>query len=350
MIPRAVLAVGIAGLLLPPWAHGQTTAERLASGVRAYQDLEFDRAAGLLRRATDSGARLTPDELARGLAYLGATEVFREQLDSAHAVFGRLVRLDPRHRIDGLIFPPEVTNVFERVRRQVRAIAVTLPDSATFRAGQPGLVLDLFPSALHQIRVEIQHPDGSVARTVYSGLIGDSLRVEWDGRVAGGAPLPPGRYVLAFSSLDGAGGLIRVIRVPLSVALTLGDTLPHPLAPPDSLLLPERGPTGPALRALIGGLAVGLAVAIAPSVVASEADLSPTRFLVGASVSMASVSTFFALRPGRPLANNITANDRARATWRLEVDRVAQHNEALRRAALVHLRLGPRQVVEREGS
>ena len=346
---RGLLALGV-GLLGPPRAQGQTAAEYLASGVRAYQDLEFDQAAGLLRRATAPAEGLAPAETARALVYLGATEIYRGRPDSARAAFGRLVRFDPRYRIDGLVFPPEVTGVFEGVRRGVRAIGITLPDSLAFRAGQPGLILDLFPSVLHGIRVEILRPDGSVARSLYAGLLGDSLRVEWEGRATGGAPLPSGRYVLAFTSLDASGASLRVIRVPLAVELTLGDTTPHPAPPAEAALLPERAPTGPAVRALIAGVAVGLAVSLGPSLVASETDLSPTRFLVGASVSLAGLSTLFVLRPGRPIAANIVANDQVRAAWRADVDRVAQQNEALKRAALVSIRLGPRQVVEREGT
>jgi hypothetical protein len=346
---RALLALGVV-LMVPRGAGAQTAAEYLASGVRAYQDLEFDRAAGLLRRATTPGNGLAVPDLTRGLAYLGATEILRSQADSARGVFGRLVRADPRYRIDGLVFPPEVTGVFEAVRLTVRAVGVTLPDSVAFRAGQPGLVLDLFPSALHDVRVEILRADGSVARTVYTGLLGDSLRIEWDGRATGGAPLPSGRYVLAFTSLDGSGASLRVIRVPLAIELTLGDTTPHPPPPAEAALLPERAPTGPALRALVAGFAVGLAVSVGPSLVASETELSPTRFLVGASVSVVGLSAFFARRPGRPIDANIAANDRVRAAWRADVDRVAQQNEVLKRAALVSIRLGPRQVVEREGT
>jgi hypothetical protein len=345
---RALLALGLA--LLPARLQGQNPAQDLASGIRAYQELEFDQAAGLLRRAAASVDAMDAVDAARALAYLGATEIFRERPDSARAAFGRLVRFDPRYRIDALVFPPEVTGVFESVRRTVRAIAVALPATASFRAGQPGLVLDLFPSVLHTIRVEILRADGAVARALYAGLLGDSLRVEWDGRGAAGAPLASGRYVLAFTSLDETRTPLRIVRVPLTVSLTLGDTTPHPLPPADSAFLPEREASGPALRALIGGVAAGLAVSVVPALVASDARLSPTRFLVGASVSIAGLSTFFTLRPGRPIAANVSANERRRADWRAAVDSAARHNEELKRVATLFVQLGPRQVVEREGS
>jgi hypothetical protein len=156
--------------------------------------------------------------------------------------------------------------------------------------------------------------------------------------------------VLALTSLDETGTARRIVRVPLTVVLATGDTVAHPPPPPDSAFLPERGARGPAVRALIGGAAVGLAVSLGPALVASDADLSPTRFLVGASVTVAGLSTFFSLRPGRPILANVAANDRLRADWRAEVDRVIQENEARRRAAFVSVRLGPRQVIEREGS
>jgi hypothetical protein len=70
---------------------------------------------------------------------------------------------------------------------------------------------------------------------------------------------------------------------------------------------------------------------------------------VGASVSVAGISSFFARRPGRPIAANIAANESVRTAWRELVDRIARENETLKQAAFVSLRLGVPQVTDREG-
>jgi hypothetical protein len=348
VIRAAALACVLA--LIAGRVEAQTPAALVAAGVRAYQDLDFDQAAGYLGRALAAGDRaLSLDERTQALAYLGAVQVFRDRGDSAAAVFGRLVRLRPRYRIDALIFPPEVTSVFDRVRRSVRAVAVVYPDSAVFRAGQPGFPIDLFPSVFQDARVQILNPDGSAARTVYGGPVGDSLRVEWDGRTTAGDPVPAGRYFLDVASLDSTGGPLRIVRVPLEIGLTIGDTLPDPAPPADSVLLPERATSGPALQSLLGGLVLGTAVATLPGAVAQGGDLWSARFAVGGAIGLAGVTGFFLRRPGRPLPDNVAANDRLRAEWQRQRAAVAQQNQALKERATVRVRAGTPQVIEREG-
>src|SRR5213076_675522 len=104
----------------------QTIASPFAQGIRAYQNLDFDQAAALLRRdlARASSSTATLGERAQGLLYLGAADLFRGRRDSAVAVFRRLVQLDPRYRPDRLVFPPEVTSVFDNVRVRIKTVAI----------------------------------------------------------------------------------------------------------------------------------------------------------------------------------------------------------------------------------
>ena len=93
------------GLLVGGWsaAAGQGAAQAIVSpfaeGIRAYQNLDFDQAAALLRRdlARATGSTATLSERAQGLVYLGAADLFRGRRDSTVAVFRRLVQLDPRY-------------------------------------------------------------------------------------------------------------------------------------------------------------------------------------------------------------------------------------------------------------
>jgi len=96
----------------------------MTDAIRAYQDLDFDAAARLLRRVLTPplAMELSDAERARALSYLGAAEHYRGRPDSAIAVFRRLAVLAPRDQHDTLIFPPEVTRLYDAVRS-------TMPDT-----------------------------------------------------------------------------------------------------------------------------------------------------------------------------------------------------------------------------
>jgi len=109
-IRLAVLAVLLAA---PAPLRAQTgTSDLMTRAVRAYQDLEFDRSAYLLRRVLVAPVNELDDSTrARALTYLGASEHYRGNADSAMAAFRRLVALAPQQAPDTLIFPPEVTGL-----------------------------------------------------------------------------------------------------------------------------------------------------------------------------------------------------------------------------------------------
>ncbi len=113
----------------PLSAQGNGASNMMAQAVRAYQDLEFDAAARLLRRVLTPplAAELKDAERARALMYLGAAEHYRGRPDSAIAVFRRLVALAPDQRPDTLIFPPEITRLYDGVRGATTVVAVAPP-------------------------------------------------------------------------------------------------------------------------------------------------------------------------------------------------------------------------------
>jgi hypothetical protein len=181
-------------------------------GVRAYRNLEFDVAAGFFTRALTLLGVADTTRRTEALTYLGATEVYRQHADTAHAIFRRVVRLAPAHRIDRLIFPPEVTSVFDAARRATPAVAARLDREQRFRTGDGGFSAVLYGSTFHQIRVELQRSDASPVRTLYAGPIADSVPTVWDGRATDGAVVPSGRYQLAIASLDSGGTTVRILR------------------------------------------------------------------------------------------------------------------------------------------
>ena len=346
MIDIRVLAAVIVACTAAGPAAAQTADDLIAAGVRAYDNLDFDVAASLLRRGLASGPALDPPVRVRAFAYLAATEVFRGDSDSGSAVFGRLISLYPRHRIDQLVFPPEISSVFEAVRRTILAVAPVLPDSSTFRIGESGLKPWLYSSSFHEVRVELQGADGSMVRVLYAGLIGDSLRLDWDGRTDDGSIVDQGQYVLAVASRDETGTTVRMVRVPLVVEVDRRDSLPHPGALPDSLLLPERQTAGPGIEALVGGILLGAVVVALPAAPEQSGQLSKGRFAVGAAMSLAGIAGFFQKRPGREIAANISANDSIRQAWRMQVMQVERQNA--RSGVDITVHAGAPQVIGRQ--
>jgi hypothetical protein len=116
-------------LAAPLRAQGDSASRVMTKAVRAYQDLDFDGAARLLRRvlAPPLAAQLTDAERARALIYLGAAEHYRGRPDSAIAVFRRLVALALDQRPDTLTFPPEITRLYDGVRSAATVVAVAPP-------------------------------------------------------------------------------------------------------------------------------------------------------------------------------------------------------------------------------
>ncbi len=337
LVRRLVLAVLAAGLCSPP-VQAQSAAELLEQGIRAYQDLEFDAAAALLRRALvpDPAAETEPRVQADALAYLAATEFFRGRPVSASTAYRRLVRFDPRYRPDQLVFPPEVTNLFEETRRQTKAIKVDLERDVTIRVGLDRFSMRLLSSSLHDVRAEIRAGDGTTIRQLYNGPIADSLDLGWDGH-NGVGEVALGGHFLNVASLDDDGRVLGVVQIPLAVARVRIDTLPHPARPADSLFLPEIRASGPGLEALAGGVLGGVAVVALPTLFASGSEPSGARFAVGGVVSIAGVVGFLSRRPGEPLPANVAANEVVRRDWRQRVSSVEQEN--VRRRADVRLRL-----------
>lgn len=346
-VRRGALALLAVAVLAARPAAAQSAAELVDRGVQAYQDLDLDGAAGLLRRALsmEGAGSLIPAERVRALSYLGAAEALRGVADSAASAFRRIVLLDPRHRLDDLVFPPDITAVYDAVRRDTKAVQVVLPPTVRFRAGDPGFRPQLLASSYHQIVATVDRSDGTTARLLFQGLIGDSLEVLWDGQDTQGAAVPSARYFLRVESRDPSGQPARVVRVPLEIRAMEPDTLPPPVLA-DSVLLPERTPRERNVQALVGGLVGGIGLAVLPSLLASDSELSPGRFVLAGSVTVAGVVGFITQRGGRPIPANVAANEAVRQAWRADVDRVSQENARRRARGELSIRVGLPEAVD----
>src|SRR5467141_1122463 len=334
-----VLCAGTAAV--PGLAAGQTASAVLTQGVRAYDDLEFEQAAGLLRRAlaVQGGTALTRNDASRALIYLTATELLRDRRHSARAIARRLVLSNPRFRPDELVFPPQLLLLYEVVRRATPAVIGEAPADTAIRPGKDAVAVRLYASSVHDIAAALVALDGRVVRTLYRGPIGDSLAVRWNGLdSAGTSPPPSGSYVLTVSSFNRDGRVARILRMPVEVLPGPTDTLPHPATPADTVLLPERRPLGPALRVLAPGVLGGVGIAVLPGLVARGETPSGTRFAVGGAVTLASIAAFVSHRPGRQIPANVV-HHRGIRDWQNAVAVVARRN-AERGRGLIGVRTG----------
>ena len=317
-------------------ALAQAPVAYLSRGISAYQALDYDAAAGWLRRALSPPlveALARPDQV-RGLAYLGATEQFRGRTDSAAAVFRRMLRVDPRARPDPLIFSPPVMRVFEQTRVGFPIVALDGPPDAILDEAHPVYRLRLRPSVSHDVTVTLDRSDGKALDTLYAGPVGDSLAIEWNGRLPAGDRVEGGRYWFTATTVADGPTSCRV-RLPLEVTVRGGDTvpLPEPVLP---RALPERagagdGPTAFLKAALLGGAALALPT------LARDADAGHDRVLA-AAFGVTGFIGFLRYSRGRAIPENVAANALARARWQHQVELVAAENRDRRRRGSFWLR------------
>ncbi|MFN2572106.1 MAG: hypothetical protein ABR537_10950 [Gemmatimonadales bacterium] len=339
--PSMWVALLCAALAFPGRVRAQAASAVLTQGVQAYDDLDFEQAAGLLRRALavqGSGA-LTRDEASRTLIYLTATELLRDRKDSARAIARRLVIANPRFRPDELLFPPQLLLLYEVVRRATPAVIGEAPADTTIRPGDELFTLRLYASAVHDVVATLQTQDGRVFRTLYRGPIGDSLAVQWNGLDSSSATAPSGLYAITVTSLDRGGHVVRMLRMPLRVLSAPVDTLAHPPAPADTVLLPERRPLGAALRVAAPGLLGGVGALVLPNLIARGEQPSSARFLIGGSLAIAGVAALVTHHPGRAIPENVSRNAAIRA-WRAQVAEVTRRN-AERAKGMIGLHVDP---------
>jgi hypothetical protein len=335
----------------PSALSAQASDSLFATGVRAYKNLEFDLAAWALRRdlARLTAAGAPPAARAQGLVYLGAAEVFRGRRDSAAAVFRRLVTLDPRYRPDRLVFPPEVTSLFDGVRLELKTVTVEVPRDTTITPGPGAFGIWIFASSFQTVDVTLRYEDGAPFRSLYFGPIGDSLNVQWDGLDAAGGLPPVNRVLLRVASRAPSGALAGIVQLPLDLRLFRPDTLPWPPPPADSQFLPERATSSAARRALLGGVVLSGAVAALPALVGGTDTPSGPRIAVAGSIGVAGLLGYVLHRPGRPLAANVRANQTLRDAWQRRVETARAENARRRRDVRVVVRAGEPSAIQPRG-
>lgn len=329
MIHRPVsLAIVAGALAVAQPLRAQSGNPVVTQALRAYRSMEYDVAALMLRHGLDAtGPDTLPlGERADAYVYLGATELFLGRRDSAAAAFRRALAIDPRYRPHRLTFPPEVTSLFDAARLGTAYLRLDGPTDTTIVPGEKDYVVRLYASAPLEVTVDLGSANGRPLRHLYAGPVSDSLDVHWDGLGADRLTPVDGSLVLEAKTMRSSGST-PTVRMPLVAQRVGGDARPDPPMP-DSLLLPERVPAGPGLRALAGGVLTGLAAVVLPSLVARGSPATPARLAVGGALGLAGVVGLIRQRPGGTISANIATNRATREAWKLRIDQTRAENRA----------------------
>ena len=349
------LAAGltVSALLVPVVAQAQSATALLDQGVRAYSVREYDGGAWLLRRAlaAEGADALSNAGTARALLYLTATEVARNQRDSALAAARRLILLDPRYRPDET-FPQAVIAVYQEARRTAPSVSIRASGDTAIRPGAETFVVRLGSATAPDVTANVLNADGRVVRTIFSGPIRDSVDVRWNGLDGSGNVPAAGRYMIVVTPRQGRGGAAGAatwtLRLPIELARPAVDTTPLPSAPPDSLFRPERGDSKAAMRALIPGLVAGVAIVALPKLVATGENASEARLVVGGAVTIAGIAAFFSHHPGQRLPENEQYNRNLRENWQRNSQEIARRNADRQRQSRMIIRPGAPSLVTSE--
>ncbi|HEX9631289.1 MAG TPA: hypothetical protein VGA02_02400 [Gemmatimonadales bacterium] len=329
---RFILIAVCAAALMAPAARAQTPKRALEQGITAYQELEMESAGWLLRQAL-TGNKLDGAQRVTALGYLGAAEFYRDRRDSALSAFGQLIRLEPHHRLDMLVFGPDVQAVFADARRLNPVVDVSAARTS-FPPGAPGLPVHLRTNTPHVVVVTAETTNGTVLDTVFRDRVRDTATVHWTARGRQGARAPVGGFVIGVSSLDGRGRVHRRVVLPVHVTRSPEDPLTAPTPP---TLLPEREPWGPGIARLVLGLgAATAAYYLTPEVTDSKGlQLFLTQGFVAAGVI-----GFWAARPGRGLPDNVVANRVAQEAYEARLSQVRNENQRRAEGGTVYVDVG----------
>jgi hypothetical protein len=331
---RRTLLLAAAGLFLAgARLAGQAAPDLISQGQQAYRTLEFEYAAALLKRGLAGNASATMPDSVRSDAYLylGASELMRGRKDLAEAAFRQALAVEPRFRPDSLIFPPQITDAFEQVRRNTAYVKVRAPRDTTITYGAEHYVVRLYSSARHEGTVEIASGTGR-AKRIYAGPITDSMDVRWEGAdLTGRAPLTGPAFLQVISREQGRA---RTVRVPLTIQAVRPDTLPLPQRPNLAPIGGQSGgPSNRALGALGLGILGGAAAIMLPEVIASDGAGGSARYYIGGSLAFAGLLGFAVQQNRSSAAVSAATADRAAArdAWSRRVDSVRAENARIRR-------------------
>ncbi len=322
-------------------AARQPGGETLARAMAALEATETEGAMELLRQilATPPAAGLST--LQRDAqVQLGVASWSLGLYDSASVHFQAAISADPFTSLDPETFNPDLLALFRAARRATLAIGVRAPPDTALTPTErwPVSIAVTRPGT---VRYHLVGPGPSGHDTLTAVAVVDStatVPLALVGR--DGAPLPAGRYRLAFEWSD-AQGRAAGPTLALEVSPQVADTLLQEPAPPDSLYRLEVRFGRPSHAGLARGIGFGVGAGVIPLLLAnSRLRGGESRAVtVGVAVSLAGVAGYFLGRPRQPLPENIAYNRALRADWEARNREIAAANEQRRGIVLVRVRV-----------
>ena len=296
------------------------TAEMLTQAVRHYEDLQVERALGVLRRiiSPSSPFEVSREQRVQAYTYLGASLALLGRRDSAIVYFRAALERDPFVDLDPQRFTSQERDAFAEAQLRSFGVAIRPVPAARIKpgSGQIGFVYMVTHDA--SFRVELR-PPGASARAMLDQQEGRGLHeLPWSGMLPDGTLTPAGVHelaVIADSRLTGKRDSARVFFTVRHDFPSLEDTLPA--LGPESLL-PERYKSSEPSRELLRGLGIAAAALIAPVAIGNGELGTGGRSLsmaVAGGAGLAGVIAFVARRRNDQIPANVAENRR----------RVAEH-------------------------
>jgi len=322
-------------------AARQPGGETLARAMAALEATETEGAMELLRQilATPPAAGLSTLQR-EAQVQLGVANWSLGLYDSASVHFQAAISADPFTSLDPETFNPDLLALFRAARRATLAIGVRAPPDTALTPTErwPVSIAVTRPGT---VRYHLVGPGPSGHDTLTAVAVVDStatVPLALVGR--DGAPLPAGRYRLAFEWSD-AQGRAAGPTLALDVSPQVADTLLQEPAPPDSLYRLEVRFGRPSHAGLVRGIGFGVGAGVIPLLLASSRlrGGESRAVTVGVAVSLAGVAGYFLGRPRQPLPGNIAYNRGLRADWEARNRAIAAANEQRRGIVLVRVRV-----------
>ena len=318
---------------LPP---PDSTAQLLQQARELYERVDIERALPLLQRVVAPGwpFSVTRAQRVEAYTYLAASLVLVGAADSAARYFRAALENDPFTDLDPRRFTPGQLAVFRNARRLTFAVGARPVSALRVDPRTERVTFTVVTTHVATLRVEVRSTDASGGRVLFQGECDGLRELSWNGLVADGRLVPPGRYALLVdgrSRLQGRSDSTRVYFDVRHELPTLEDTLPDLRR---NQLLPEHYPPSAATGDLIKGLGVAGAVlisgALADGRLGSRNAALPAT--VAATATLTGVIAFVWRRhhpnaPGNAAANARRRRDRQSANdaiQRRNAERIAQ--------------------------
>lgn len=325
---------------IPAAARAQmTTAETLTEAGRLYEALEVERAVVLLRQVISPSMpfEVSKEQRVQAYTYLGASLAILGMRDSAITYFRAALERDPFVDLDPSRFTQRERAAFAEARQRTLAVGARPVVSRFIDPRSDSILFTVVSTQQTQLHVDVRGASTDTAGVVLLDRLSDGVRdLSWNGRLANGTLVPPGRYALFLraSAPTGASDSTRLLFVVAHDHPPLEDSIP---VPNGSALLPERYPSSAGARDLARGAGLAAIALAIPSLGSRRLAANGRVFARGAAVgALAAGTAAYLVRRAHPINHaNVAENRRRRA----DVD--ARNAEIARRNAekLASLRL-----------